>query len=136
MLTENKLLNESIESTGLSDFGDDDFREGLGVLIDTLRGEAKLNDFGYAFARSEIRRHLVNRLRVTDDIKRNPEILNVEIEQPIIIASPPRTGSTILHHLMSQDPSSRYVATWECNLLSLLPNWRVGKAILASGNGS
>ncbi|MBW2387254.1 MAG: sulfotransferase [Deltaproteobacteria bacterium] len=120
-LEEGGLLDEATRNTGLSDFGDDEFREGLRVLLESLEGEARLNDFGRAFARGDILRNLENRLRVTEDLKRHPEILDVEIVEPIIIVSLPRTGSTILHHLMAQDPDNRYVATWECNLLSPPP---------------
>lgn len=125
-LEENALLTLAMQNTALADFGDDDFREGLGVLLETLEGEARLNDYGYEFAHRDILRILENRLRVTEDQKRHPEILQVEVERPIIIVSPPRTGSTILHHLMAQDPDSRFLATWECNLPSPPPeaaNW-------------
>ncbi|MBW2422427.1 MAG: sulfotransferase, partial [Deltaproteobacteria bacterium] len=120
-LEEDALLDAARENTSLSDFGDDEFRDGLRVLLTALKGEARLNAFGCAFARGDILRNLENRLRVTDDLKRHPEILDVEIVEPIIIVSLPRTGSTILHHLMAQDPDNRYVATWECNLLSPPP---------------
>lgn len=120
-LEEQALLEQAAQSAGLSDFGDEGFREGLRVLLQALEGEAQLSASGRVFAQSEILRHLDNRLRVTDDFKRHPEILEVEIEKPIFIVSPPRTGSTILHHLMAQDPDSRYVAAWECNLPSPPP---------------
>ena len=106
-LQENALMNEAMANTGLSDFGDDAFREGMGILLETLEGEAKLNDFGHAFAHAEILRHLENRLRVTEDLKRYPEILEEKIEKPIIVASLPRTGSTIMHFLLAQDPAIR-----------------------------
>ncbi len=120
-LDEAALLDEAMQTTGLSDFGDDEFRDGLRVLLDALKGEARLSAFGRAFARGDVLRNLENRLRVTEDLKRHPEILEVEIVAPIVIVSLPRTGSTILHHLMAQDPDNRYVATWECNLLSPPP---------------
>jgi hypothetical protein len=121
-LEENALMSEAMASTGLSDFGDDAFRDGMRVLLEALKGEAKLNDFGWAFAHAEILRHLENRLRVTEDLKRHPEILDEKIEKPLIVASLPRTGSTIMHFLLAQDPDTRYLATWECNLLSPPPD--------------
>ncbi|MBW2270794.1 MAG: sulfotransferase, partial [Deltaproteobacteria bacterium] len=118
---EDALLKQAMQSTGLSDFGDEVFREGLRVLIEALEGEAGLNDFGRAFAQAEIMKHLENRLRVTEDLKRHPEILDVEVATPLIIVSLPRTGTTLLHNLLAQDPDTRYAATWECNLLSPPP---------------
>jgi hypothetical protein len=120
-LEEYALLDEAIQNTDLSDFGDDEFRDGLRVLLKALNGEARLNAFGRAFAHGDILRNLENRLRVTEDLKCHPEILDVKIVQPIVVVSLPRTGSTILHHLLAQDPDNRYVATWECNLLSPPP---------------
>jgi hypothetical protein len=118
---EDALLKQATDATGLSDFGDEAFREGLRVLIEALEGEAGLNDFGRAFAHSEIMKHLVNRLQVTADLKHHPEILDVEVHTPIVIVSLPRTGTTLLHNLLAQDPDTRYAATWECNLLSPPP---------------
>ena len=55
-------------------------------------------------------------------VQRHPEILDEKIEKPLIVASLPRTGSTIMHFLLAQDPDTRYLATWECNLLSPPPD--------------
>jgi hypothetical protein len=120
-LDECALLDEARASTGLVDFGGDSFREGLRVLLGALEGEAKLNAFGRFFAHKEILRHLENRLRVARDFAIHPEIADVRIREPLFVVSLPRTGSTILHELLAQDPSNRYVATWECNLLSPPP---------------
>ena len=117
-LRDEALLDEAARNTGLSDFGDDGFREGLRVLLGALVTEAGLHDFGRFFAHKEVLRHLENRLKVTADWKRHPEMAEVEIVQPLFVVSLPRTGSTILHELLAQDPDNRYVATWECNLPS------------------
>jgi len=120
-LNEKSLLEEAARNTGFSDYGDNAFRNGLQVLLAALEGEAKLNDFGHFFAHREILRHLENRLKVIEDWKRYPEMGEVEIVKPIFVVSPPRSGSTILHELLAQDPDNRYVATWECNLPSPPP---------------
>ena len=120
-LRDEALLDEAARNTGLSDFGDDGFREGLRVLLGALETEAGLHDFGRFFAHKEVLRHLENRLKVTADWKRHPEMAEVEIVQPLFVVSLPRTGSTILHELLAQDPDNRYVATWECNLPSPPP---------------
>jgi hypothetical protein len=120
-LDQESLLEEAMRNTGLSDFGDDSFREGLSVLLASLEEEARLNEFGRLFAHKEILRHLENRLKVTADWKRYPEMAEVEIVQPIFVVSLPRSGSTILHELLAQDPDNRTIATWECNLPSPPP---------------
>ena len=52
-LDEKSLLEEAVRNTGLSDYGDDDFRKGLHVLLSALEKEAKLSQFGRMFAHNE-----------------------------------------------------------------------------------
>lgn len=121
-LTAGALLDAARRQTGLADFGDEaDWREGFERLLASLDEEARLNAIGRLIAFNELLRHLENRLRVTEDIKRHPEILDVEIVKPLFMVGLPRTGSTIMHDLLAQDPSSRVPLTWECHLMSPPP---------------
>jgi hypothetical protein len=56
---------------------------------------------------------LENRLHVVDTLKRNPEIAQAPVHRPLFIVGLPRTGTTILHELLAQDPSNRVPLTWE-----------------------
>ena len=47
---------------------------------------------------------LTNRLRLVDVWKRHPEILDGEIRQPIFIVGTARSGTSILHEVLAQDP--------------------------------
>jgi hypothetical protein len=58
-------------------------------------------------------RLLENRLRLNDALQRNPEIARAEIRRPLFILGMPRTGTTILHELLAQDPANRVPMTWE-----------------------
>ena len=127
-LNEEALLQAAQERTGLSDFGgslyggsEDDWREGFALLLKCLNEEARLNKQGRMIAFHDLLRHLQNRLQVTEDIKTNPEILDEKIVKPLFIVGLPRTGSTILHDLLSQDPANRVPMTWECHLMSPPP---------------
>ena len=42
-----------------------------------------------------------------------PRIAEERIERPLFIVGLPRTGSTLLHHLLAQDPASRVAQAWE-----------------------
>jgi hypothetical protein len=114
-LDEASLLEEARVSTGLDDFGAPSFREGLQRLLDSLEREARLNAIGRLIAHGEVLRHLQNRLRVTADWKRWPEMGNVAIEKPIFVVGLPRTGSTTLHDLFAQADNNRVPLTWECH---------------------
>ena len=108
-----ELLATAVEQTGLDDFGDPRFREPLAVLCGALRTEAGLSPAGVTSAWSQLVTLLKNRLLVEDLLKRHPEIHELRVERPIIIAGLPRTGTTHLHNLMSADPALRSLPYWE-----------------------
>jgi len=107
------LIAAATAETGLHDFGGDSFREGLEILVRSLRDEAELNAAGEAFLQQRIAGHLAQRLQVEDWYGRNPEIDDVPIERPLIGLGLPRTGSTALSFLLAQDPGVRYLRQWE-----------------------
>jgi hypothetical protein len=107
------LLDRAARMTGLTDFGDPLFREPFGVLLAALRDEAALTPMGRAIARADILRLLENRLRMADVLTHYPEIVESEIRQPIVIVGLPRTGTSILHELLAQDPANRVPMSWE-----------------------
>jgi hypothetical protein len=102
---------------GLRDFGDRRFEEGLDHLIDSIENEDRLNGFGRVLATSHITNLLRQRLLFTEHLRRHPEIRDEVIEKPIFLVGAPRTGTTITHHLLSQDDRFRFPITWECDEL-------------------
>lgn len=112
-LDADSLLDAATQETGLDDFGDDGWREPFGVLLDAIENEARLNLVGRVLTRSEIVRVLQNRLRMVDIRKRHPEIDDEPIQRPIVITGTGRSGTSILHELMAQDPRNRPPLAWE-----------------------
>jgi hypothetical protein len=112
-LREDALLERAARNTGLTDFGPDTFRVGLGKLVDSLNEEARLTTIGRMIARQEIVMALENRLGVVDWHRRHAEIARQPIERPVIVIGMGRTGTTILHHLLGFDPGARVPQTWE-----------------------
>lgn len=107
------VLDTAVAQTGLTDFGDDSFREGLEILLSALRDEAKLNAQGESVLYGRIVGHLTQRLQVEDWYRRHPEIDDESITAPLIGIGLPRTGSTALSMLLAQDPAVRYIKRWE-----------------------
>lgn len=108
------VMSAARDNTGLSDFGKDDwFVEPLHTLCKGLEEEAELNLLGRLMARHEIQVLLQNRLRIEDTIKRNPEILEEQISNPIFVCGLGRSGTTVLHELLSEDPAHRVPQLWE-----------------------
>ncbi len=112
-LDEASLLNSARRMVGLEDFGEDDWREPFGVLIRSLEEEAELNLMGRLATRSELLLWLRTRLKLTDLLRRHPEILEEKIEKPIFIAGLGRSGTSILQELLHQDPALRTPLFWE-----------------------
>jgi hypothetical protein len=113
MPTIDDVLQTAATQTGLDDFGDDSFREGLDILLSSLRDEARLNAKGEAFIYHRITGYLGQRLQVEDWYRRHPEIDEVPLKAPLIGLGLPRTGSTALSLLLAQDPDVRYLRQWE-----------------------
>jgi Sulfotransferase family len=103
----------AVEQTGLTDFGDWAYEERLALLCDALRTEGNLSPSGHVGACIQMTALLKNRLLIQDLLTRHPEIRDVEIARPIIIAGLPRTGTTHLHNLLAADPALRSLPYWE-----------------------
>ncbi|MEM8608635.1 MAG: sulfotransferase [Myxococcota bacterium] len=112
-ITVDGVLAAAREKTGLDDFGDLGFMEPLEVLVDSVNREAILHPLGHIIIRGRIVGVLVDKLVAESTIKQHPEILEIPVPRPIIIAGLARTGTTMLHRLIAQDPGVRSLASWE-----------------------
>ncbi|MBK7948549.1 MAG: sulfotransferase [Deltaproteobacteria bacterium] len=113
LLDERSLLETAMANTGLSDFGDDDWREPFRILLDDLERHAALHLVGRLMTRSDLLVHLEGRLRVVDWLKRHPEIEAQRIEAPVFVVGLPRSGTTIMEEILGADPNARSVRMWE-----------------------
>jgi len=108
------LVAEATRRTGgLDDLGEGPFLEPMALFLESLEREAQLNDVGRLIARERVLLHTVNRLGYVDDRQRFPAIADEHIVAPVFIIGFPRTGTTILHDILAQDPDSRAPLTWE-----------------------
>jgi len=98
---------------GSSDYGAWNFAEPLDRLLESYRDEARLTTLGRITARELIVSLLDNLLRMEAERAANPAIEQQRIVAPVFIIGLPRTGTTHLHGLLSEDPDNRAPATWE-----------------------
>jgi hypothetical protein len=112
-MSEQAVLDAARSRTGLDDFGADDFRERLRVWLASFEEDRDLGPLGRATMFGEAVRYASNRLRVEDLIRRHPEILEVQIDRPIVIAGLPRSGTTHLVNVLAADPRLRSMQLWE-----------------------
>jgi hypothetical protein len=112
-LDEAELLRAARTRTGLAHFGDESFREPLGVLLDSIEREARLHTVGRLITKTRLIGSLATRLRVHDYVVKHPEVLRRALPPPIVIAGLQRTGTTMLHRLFATDPGLRALMSWE-----------------------
>jgi Sulfotransferase family len=111
-----RLFDKASRKAGdLTDFGDSRFESGLDRLLASIEEEDRLNGLGRVMAMGHITNLLRQRLAMTAHLAAHPEVHDERIERPIFIIGAPRTGTTITHHLLSQDECFRFPFTWECD---------------------
>jgi hypothetical protein len=108
-----RLFDAAAAQTGLDDLGADSWQEGLHRLVDSLREEAALNEMGVALVSGELTGYLADRMQIVAHRKAHPEIARGDVVPPIVVVGQGRTGTTILHELLAQDPATRVPMTWE-----------------------
>jgi hypothetical protein len=111
MPTPAALLIAAQERTGLSDFGDEAFREGFELLAD------EVDALGLAQDSVQTSLHYINtfldaRLLAVAGWKASPSCLAAKIERPLIIAGLVRSGTTALHLLLSLDEQFQVPEHW------------------------
>jgi Sulfotransferase family len=110
-LAVDRLLARAAEATGLSDFGDDTLPERVEIALATVRS-AGLDADGQAAAATTVQHLLTSRLEFFEDRKRFP-LADEQIVRPLFATGEPRSGTTLLHALLSVDPVARALRFWE-----------------------
>jgi len=113
MLTPEAVLAAACAATGLSDFGDDGFRPRLSLWLKACDDDKGLSALGRAGIFGQAVNYAVARLYLEDLIRRYPEIEQIDIDRPLIIAGLPRSGTTYALALLAGDPRLRSLPHWE-----------------------
>ena len=119
---EAELLDEARRATGLSDFGSDDFRDGLRALIG-LVAQNPFTEKGRKQHRQRLLQLLGTRLKVEEAFRRQPEVREREIRAPMFLTGLPRSGTSALFNLLAADPAARPLLLWEGIFPD--PNWEL-----------
>ena len=108
-----KLVDLARRRSGLDDFGEWSFEEPLAVLLRSYYEEANLSAFGRIAVRWDMLRFLSNLLRLREEEKKNPAVLEERIDRPIFVLGLPRSGTTFLHNLLADDPGNLTPRCWQ-----------------------
>ncbi|MDT5131304.1 MAG: hypothetical protein QOE41_615 [Mycobacterium sp.] len=112
--TVDDLLESATRLVGLDDFGadDDNYLEGLAVILESYQREADLTPLGSKISRVYLRGALAARLLAEAGWKQYPRHAEVPVKRPIFVTGLPRTGTTALHRLIGADPAHQGLQMW------------------------
>jgi hypothetical protein len=89
------------------------YLEALGTLARSLRDEAALTPAGRYFAREQLFHSLENRLELHAALATDPDLCERPLWPALVIVGLPRSGTTLLQHLLARDPAHRVLRHWE-----------------------
>jgi hypothetical protein len=112
-LDEQSLFSIAMRRSGPKDWEDRKFVLPFNILIKSINEEANLDFFGRFMTREMFTNNLVNRLRIFSVVQQDTDIVKIPISRPVFVVGFPRTGTTLLHNLLTLDPESRSPKMWE-----------------------
>ena len=95
------MVRAAEKQAGSTDFGPEFDIVPLEKLCDSVNREARLTPVGLAITRGRLTSIMTNRLRAEQLFTAHPGILLHEPTAPLVIAGLQRTGTTMLHRLLS-----------------------------------
>jgi hypothetical protein len=113
VLDSEAVLQAARDSTGLGDFGEGPLAEALASVVGQLNANATLTSERRRQAGLQLAAVLAGRLRMVEDRKRFPGIDAERIDDPIIVFGFGRSGTTMLHSLIAEDPANRAPSYWQ-----------------------
>lgn len=112
-LSVDALLRAAERHTGTSDWDEFPFQRGLAAVLESVQRDLNPGYVGRLVIRRMALRFLMNRLCTQAALRADPAIARREIRRPIVVLGFPRTGTTMLHNLLSLDPQGRPLLGWE-----------------------
>jgi hypothetical protein len=105
------LLAAATADTGLTDYADPTLPERFTVAVDHLNSLG-MDAAGISAASQVCSWLLTSRLEFIEDRNRYP-VADEVVEAPMFVTGEPRSGTTLMHALMSVDPDARALRFWE-----------------------
>ena len=92
---------------------DQELENNLESFLKEADKNGALSEAGKKLLAMEFAGFIIQRSRLENLISLNPEIRDIEIKEPIIIAGIPRSGTTNLSNIMANDSRLRALSFWE-----------------------
>lgn len=107
-----RLFHSAQIISGSFDTLDDGLRGRAARLVSWLNEQGPLDNGRREDVELQLRKLLATRLRLASDRKRLPGIADERIERPIFVIGFARTGTTLIHSLLAEDPKARAPLWW------------------------
>lgn len=107
------LIDQAAQFLGHRDFGDSIHVPALEALTGAFSTECPLEDFHVPRLEMQLVHFLVTRAKAAALRRAHPEIDSVPVRSPIVIMGMPRTGTTMLHNLLSRHPDHWAPPLWQ-----------------------
>lgn len=107
------LLKDARDRSEATDAERPVFIEALEILAHSLDTEAQLTSAGRIAVRNALIGSLQTQIQLHRNLLEHTEIEQQPISQPVFIIGMLRTGSTLIHNLLSQHPDLRVPKLWE-----------------------
>ena len=113
LLQADEIFHRVETRSGLGGLVDAGVRRRFARLIDAFNDYGALTPANTPAALAQIERRVLERLKLERDLQRHPDIATERIERPIFVVGYSRTGTTVMHSLLGEDPNSRMPLFWE-----------------------
>jgi len=110
--SQDSVLSAARETTGLNDFGKENFREALQVLLDDYKLDEELSGVGQQQVFKDLVRCASNHLIIQDKINNTPQLDRVTLKKPLSVSGLPRSGTTHLVNLLAADSRFMSLPLW------------------------
>lgn len=105
-------LHEIVAAEVGPDFGPEDYRSGLTVLLQSMDYDPRFTEAGRAAAWGNVVSVLRGRALAVQSMREHPGFDARPVLAPVVITGVPRTGTTALHRLMAVDPRFQGLQSW------------------------
>ena len=107
-----RLHERARRRTGLDDFGSPEYEQRLSLVLSDLDSHGAYSPMGAQAVLAQIAMNLTARLVAQKSLKDFPDLQNARIEKPVFIIGTPRSGTTVLHRLITNDPDVQSLPYW------------------------
>jgi len=110
------MVDRARRETGLEDLGDERFQQPMRHIVDLVARQDGITPLARVLLRQAFILSVKNRLKRQAWLTAHPEILQQPLKRPVFVLGFPRTGTTVLQHLLALGDQRRGLNFWEITI--------------------